>query len=246
MEQRTRVVKGMIDREMPYANRPDRGPIYIAWDEYSIWYRARTGKARQGTYALEERYNLEDALVIACFLNGFVRNADCIKMPCMAQLVNVIAPIFTDQKGLFRQTIYFPLQLFAKYVHGQSLDVCVDCPRYDKERFSIGLDETTTIQKGVPYLDVCAAYDQQDLVICVVNRHKENAINAQIICQECRFSGPLDVFDVNGPDTKADNDFGKEVVKTVQRAQVAASGNSATNQFAPHSFTLLKEGSADS
>lgn len=240
MEQRTRVVKGMIDREMPYANRPDRGPIYIAWDEYNVWYRARTGKARQGTYALEERYNLEDALVIACFLNGFVRNADCIKMACMAQLVNVIAPIFTDQKGLFRQTIYFPLALFAKYVHGQSLDVYLDCPRYDTERFSIGLGEATTIQKDVPYLDVCAAYDKPNMVICVVNRHKENAISAQIMCQEGQFSGPFDVFEVNGPDVKASNDFGKEVVKTVQRPLVAASGNSMTYQFPAHSFTLLK------
>jgi alpha-N-arabinofuranosidase len=224
MEQRTRVVKGMIDREMVHANRADRGPIYIAWDEYNVWYRARTGAARRGERALEERYNLEDALVIAGFLNGFVRNADCIKMANMAQLVNVIAPIFTNEQGLFRQTIYFPLQLFSKYVHGQALDVYVDGPTYDTERFSIGLGETTTIQKQVPYLDVCAAYDRPQVVICVLNRHKDR---------------PLTLA-VNGPDIKAQNDFGKEIVKTDTRPRIDASGTEFSYTFPAHSFTLLK------
>ena len=72
----------------------------------------------KGTRALEEHYNLEDALVIAGFLNGFVRNADIVKMANMAQLVNVIAPIFTNESGMFKQTIYYPLQLFANNVYG--------------------------------------------------------------------------------------------------------------------------------
>jgi len=240
MEQRTRVVKGMIEREMVHANRAGRGPIYIAWDEYNVWYRARTGQARQGTHALEERYNLEDALVIAGMLNGFVRNADCIKMANMAQLVNVIAPIFTNEKGLFRQTIYYPLQLFAKYVHGQSLDVYVDCPTYDTERFSIGLGETTTVQKAVPYLDVSAAYDQPQVVICVVNRHKDKALAAQIICQEGTFAGPFEIYEVNGPDIKAENDFDRESVKAIRRPDVQVSGPTFTYAFPAHSFTLLR------
>ncbi|HEY1020684.1 MAG TPA: hypothetical protein VGE06_00165, partial [Flavisolibacter sp.] len=68
LEQRTKVVKGMIDQVMQTANRTGREPIYIAWDEYNVWYRARRGKATIGRNALEERYNLEDALVIAGFL----------------------------------------------------------------------------------------------------------------------------------------------------------------------------------
>ena len=84
LEQRTRLVKGMIDKVMQTANRPGRDPIYIAWDEYNVWYRARRGTAARGKNALEERYNLEDALVIASFLNAFIRNADVVKMANMA------------------------------------------------------------------------------------------------------------------------------------------------------------------
>ena len=240
LEERTKVVKGMIDREMVHANRDNREPVYIAWDEYNVWYRARTPQTRRGTRALEEHYNLEDALVIACFLNAFVRNADIVKMANMAQLVNVIAPIFTNEETLFKQTIYYPLQLFSQNVHGTSLDVFVDCDTYNTERFSIGLGETTTIQKNVPYLDVSAAYDNGEVTICVVNRNKDKAINTEIISQEGRFAGKFKIYEVNGPEIKAVNDFGKETVKTVQKTDINVSGGSFNYSFPPHSFTLIK------
>ncbi len=239
-EERTKVVKGMILKEMLKANRGNRDPIYIAWDEYNVWYRARTDKARKGTYALEERYNLEDALVIAEFLNVFVRNADIVKMANMAQLVNVIAPIFANEKTLFIQTIYYLLQLFSQNVHGTSLDVFVDCDTYDTDRFFLGLGETTTVRKNVPYLDVSAANNNGELIICVVNRHKDKAITAKIISQQGQFAGAFKVFEVNGPDIKAENDFGKETVKTVQKPDINASGESFSYSFPPHSFTLMK------
>ncbi len=239
-EERTNVVKGMILEEMLKADRGDRDPIYIAWDEYNVWYRARVGDSMKGTRALEEHYDLEDALVIAGFLNVFVRNADIVKMANMAQLVNVIAPIFTNEKTLFKQTIYYPLQLFSHNVHGTSLDVLVDCDTYDTGEFFLGLGETTTVQENVPYLDVSAAYNDGQVILCVVNRNKDKAIKTEIISQDGEFKGPMKVFEVNGPDIKAMNDFGKETVKTVQKSDVNASGESFTYSFPPHSFTLIK------
>jgi alpha-N-arabinofuranosidase len=198
----------------------------------------------RGTRALEEIYNLEDALVIAGFLNVFVRNADIVKMANMAQLVNVIAPIFTNEEGMYRQTIYYPLQLFASNVRGTSLDVYVDCETYDTETFFIGLGESTTQQEDVPYLDVSAVYRDGEVVINVVNRHRDKSITTDIICQEGEFSGPFTVFEVNGPDIKSGNTFGKEVVKTVQHGDIRVKGSSFTYSFPPHSFTMLK-GSID-
>ncbi len=240
LDQRTQVVKGMIAREMVVANRGDRDPIYIAWDEYNVWYRARTDASMRGTRALEEHYDLEDALVIAGFLNAFVRNADIVKMANMAQLVNVIAPIFTNEDTLFLQTIYYPLQLFARNVRGTSLDVFVDCDTYDTDRFFIGLGESTTIQKDVPYLDVSVAYDNGQVMLCVVNRHKDRAITTDIICQEGRFNGPLEIHEVNGPDIKTVNDFGQERIKTVRKPNMDASGTIVTYAFPPHSFTFMR------
>ena len=241
LEERTQVVKGMILREMEKANRGDRDPIYIAWDEYNIWYRWRQDETMSGNRALEERYNLEDALVIAGFLNAFIRNADIVKMANMAQLVNVIAPIFAEKDGMFKQTIYFPLQLFANNMFGISLDVYVDCDTYDTDDFYIGLAEQTTQQNNVPYLDVSAAYNDGEVIVSVINRHKDNAISTDIISQQGLFDGEFEVFEVNGPDIKAENDFDKINVHTIEKEPVNVKrADKFTYSFPPHSYTMLK------
>ena len=237
MDQRTQIVRGMI-REY---NKSDR-PIKIAWDEYNVWYRARDDASVVGTHALEEHYNLEDALVIAGFLNCFVRNADIVKMANMAQLVNVIAPIFVENDKMYLQTIYYPLQLFANNMKGESLDVFVDCGKYDTSPdFSLGDNEVKASVKDVPYLDVTAALDGDDLVICVVNRDKDKAIATDIICQQAKFSGPVEVYEINGPDIKSENTVNRTTVSTQKKADLKNPGNANLRySFPAHSITLLK------
>lgn len=235
MDERTQVVRGMILREKP------RRPIYIAWDEYNVWYRARSGNDVVGTRALEERYNLEDALVITGFLNCFVRNADIVKMANMAQLVNVIAPIFTENDDMFIQTIYYPLQLFSNNMKGESLNVFVDSPSYNTSpRFSLGDNEVNANIKDVPYLDVTAALDGDQLVICVLNRNKDTAISTEIICQQGAYTGPVEVYEINGPDIKSENDFGNTTVKTVRKDDMKKPGASFKYSFPAHSVTMFK------
>jgi len=193
----------------------------------------------QGTRALEEPYNLEDALVIAGFLNVFVRNADIVKMANMAQLVNVIAPIWAEEKGMFRQTIYYPLSLFANNVKGTSLDLFVDCDTYDTDKFFIGLGESTTQQTDVPYLDVSATYNNGEVVLCVVNRHKDKPITTDILCQTGEFAGNFRVYEVNGPGVKSMNNFEGEQVKTVTKPEIKGKGSKITYSFPAHSFTMM-------
>ena len=104
----------------------------------------------------------------------------------------------------------------------------------------IGLGETTTQQKDVPYLDVSATYNDGEVVISVVNRHKNESIATDIICQTGSFSGVFEVYEVNGPDIKSMNDFGSDLVKTVRKDDIKAKGENITYSFPPHSFTLLK------
>ena len=241
LDERTQIVKGMILREMSEAQRQSADPIYIAWDEYNTWYRARTDKALVGNHALEEHYNLEDALVIAGFLNAFVRNADVVKMANMAQLVNVIAPIFTNETGMYKQTIYYPLALFANNVFGTSLDLVVDCKSYSTDNFAIGMGEVTTQQSHVPYLDVSATYNNGKVMICVVNRDKDNAITTDFLSQTGLFDGDFEVYEVNGPNTKSDNDFGKTTVETKQKPAIKVKkSDTFTYSFPAHSFTMIK------
>ncbi|PAU95945.1 alpha-N-arabinofuranosidase [Aliifodinibius salipaludis] len=241
LEERTELVEGLIREIMSRADRGDRPSIKIAWDEWNVWYRARAGESMSGERALEERYNLEDALVVAGFLNAFVRNADIVKMANMAQLVNVIAPMYTNENDMFKQTIYYPLQLFSEHTYGTALDVYVDSETYDTERFFVGLGESQTQQSDVPYLDVSASYkDNGEVIINVVNRHKDKAITTDIISQKGKFTGGFKVYEVNGPDVKAQNNFEETNVETEEKSSIQADGSKVTYSFPAHSYTLIK------
>ena len=182
---------------------PRNRKIYIAWDEWNVWYRAR-GDAERGRRILEEHYNLEDALVVATFLNSFVNHAHIVKIANMAQLVNVIAPIFTNDKGMFLQTIYYPLQLFANNSKGKALELFVDSPEVQEPRGSTRCLISTLRRR----------YDNGSLVMNVVNRHPDQAIEPDFELEDKQFSGAVAVSEVNGPDIKAENDFDKTTVKT--------------------------------
>jgi alpha-N-arabinofuranosidase len=234
MDQKIETVAGIIDAALATrtdhvtgALAKDGRKIYIAFDEWNVWYRAR-GDGQRGRRILEEHYNLEDALVVAGFLNSLVNHADVVKIANLAQLVNVIAPIFTNDKGLFLQTIYYPLQLFSKNVKGKSLELFVDGPSYKTKRFD-----------HVPYIDASASLDGNDMVLNVVNRHQSEAIAVAIGLEDRTYAGTVTVAEVNGPDIKAENDFGKTLV-AARSSSVSASGNSLAHSFAPHSYTQLK------
>jgi alpha-N-arabinofuranosidase len=225
LDRRTKTAEGIIDAAL--SGQPGNRKIYIAWDEWNVWYRAR-GNAQRGRRILEEHYNLEDALVVATFLNSFVNHAHIVKIANMAQLVNVIAPIFSNDKGIYLQTIYHPLALFANHCKGKALQLFVDVPRYKTRRF----DE-------VPYLDVSAAFDNGQLVINAVNRHPDQSLAADFDLEDKQFSGPVAVSEVTGPNLKSENDFGKTTVTTVERS-VTAEARRLRYSFPPHSYTMLK------
>jgi len=74
-------------------------PPRIAYDEWNVWYRHMTG-------ALEERYTFTDALAVGTFLNIVVRNCDWVRIACLAQMVNAIAPIVTSGETAAVQPIW--------------------------------------------------------------------------------------------------------------------------------------------
>ncbi|HJT86655.1 MAG TPA: alpha-L-arabinofuranosidase C-terminal domain-containing protein [Bryobacteraceae bacterium] len=225
LDHRIKTTEGIIDAAL--SGQPGNRRIYIAWDEWNVWYRAR-GNSQRGRRILEEHYNLEDALVVATFLNSFVNHAHIVKMANMAQMVNVIAPIFTNEKGLFLQTIYYPLALFAKNSRGKALELFVDSPRYKSRRFD-----------DVPYLDVSAAYDNGALTLNVVSRHPDQAISAEFVVEDKRFAGAVSATEVNGPDIQAENNFEKSAVTPVERT-VSPDGSRLRYTVPPHSYTMLK------
>jgi alpha-N-arabinofuranosidase len=134
----------------------------ICFDEWNVWDPTRA----PGEQGAEEKYTLSDALAVAVWLNVFIRQAKYIGMANIAQSVNVISPLMTSSKGIQKQTTWWPLLLFSKYMRGSSLAVHVRCGSYDGET------EPSWIRGTVetPWLDVAAAIDSKGTVsLAVVN-----------------------------------------------------------------------------
>lgn len=199
-------------------------PIYIAFDEYNVWYRAWNDEK------LEEHYNMQDALVVAMYLNTFIRHANVVKMANMAQLVNVIAPMMVTKDKLWLQTIYYPLQLFAKNCKGTALENFVVCDTYDAGDF-----------KKVPYLDVSTVYNDstQEVLINVVNRHQDKAIETSLQNQFGKFDKRATVYEINSGDLMDENTATSQQVHTVEK-QINITGDNFTYTFPAHSITQIK------
>jgi alpha-N-arabinofuranosidase len=193
--------------------------VYIAFDEWNVWYKNRQGDGAwsHAPHLLEEVYNLEDALVCAQFLNSFVRHADIVKIACLAQIVNVIAPILTKPDGMLIQSIYYPLQLFSQHAKGVSLTPIVAGPSY-----------AAGARGEVPVLDVSASYDQASasLAIFLVNRDQSADLDVEISLGTATARSDLSSTVVTGNDPKAHNSWGQpHVIEPVPGdATLAADG----------------------
>lgn len=202
-------------------------PIYIAYDEWNVWYR--TGNREK----LEEIYNFEDALAMGMFFNSFFRHADVVKMANLAQMVNVIAPIMTNKQGLFLQPIYFPLVEFAKQRGNKSLDVYVSAPTY-----KVGN------RPPLRYLDVSTTYNptERAIYLNVLNRSKDKDLTTRIENQEGALAGEVGVWEMNNANLKETHTFGDDKkVRPVTKAVTAMlDGNGFSYTFPAHSLTVLK------
>ncbi|NQU45125.1 alpha-N-arabinofuranosidase [bacterium] len=151
--------------------------INLSFDEWNVWYHSidEHGKHEPWQFApplVEDTYTLEDALVAGCMLITLLRHADRVRIACLAQIVNVIAPIMTRTGGpCWKQTIFYPFQHASKYGRGTVLDTRPCCPVYDSRDF-----------EAVPYLESVAVLneEQESLTVFAVNRHLEDALDFQV------------------------------------------------------------------
>jgi len=208
----------------------------IAMDEWNVWYRT-FGEG------LEERYDLSDALVVAGFLNVMHRNCTTVTLANLAQMVNVIAPIVTDEKGMFLQTIYHPLKLYRDHSEETALNAFVESPAYSTKIFcELGSTGEDAPIETVPYLDVSATTDKEAtrLSLVVINRHKEEAMEVDIDLGGFQPKKKALVYEINGETVETQNSFSEpDNVKIVENVFDKAAGEFAY-AFPPHSITLLK------
>jgi len=232
IDHRIEVVKGLILAAQ--SGRPVTRPIYIAYDEWNVWYRARGGNEHEtGRTRLEEIYNFEDALAMGMFFNSFIRHADIVKMANLAQIVNVIAPIFTNEKGLFLQPIYFPIAEYGKQRGNLSLDVWTTSPTYQSGD-----------RAPLKYLDVSSTFDRKTgyIYLNVLNRSQSMEIAADIENQSGKLGASASVWEMNHPDLKATHTFGadQKVRPSTKTVTLQQNGPAFRYAFPAHSLTILR------
>jgi alpha-N-arabinofuranosidase len=200
--------------------------LWLSFDEWNVWYRARDGDGHRQSapHLLEEAYNLEDALLVGGFLNTLMRHADRVKLACLAQLINVIAPIMTNSKGLFRHSIYYPYAWAIELARGETLQMLVDSPTYEVE----GMGQ-------VPYVDAVATLDAKTgkAALFVLNRDLSSGHTVEVNWQDRAPQSLLTSRILTGRDLKAGNSFEFPRQVAPQEFEVPVTGGGRTTFKAP-------------
>jgi alpha-N-arabinofuranosidase len=213
--------------------------LWLSFDEWNVWYRARSGDAVNGReqdapHLLEEIYNLEDALLVGGIVNTLLRNAGRVKLACLAQLVNVIAPIMTNSNSLFRQTIYYPYSWGLQMARGEVLNVFADSPTYEVP----GIGQ-------VPYLDVTATFSKENgnVAVFILNRDLSNSRELDVVWQDAPPTRVLKSAVLTGSDLKAVNSFDspKRVIPQDLHKPVTSGGHTKF-EVPPRSYSAIQWG----
>ncbi|MFW5998843.1 MAG: alpha-L-arabinofuranosidase C-terminal domain-containing protein, partial [Halanaerobiaceae bacterium] len=148
--------------------------INLSFDEWNVWFHSNEADEEMEPWQeapplLEDIYTFEDALVVGLMLITLLKHADRVKIACLAQLVNVIAPIMTEKGGdAWKQTIFYPFLHASKYGRGKVLHTEISAPEYNTENF-----------KNVSLLDGVAVENEakDEITIFAVNRDQNNSLS---------------------------------------------------------------------
>lgn len=216
------------------AKRRSKHDVYLSWDEWNVWYKDRSsdGNWTEAPRLSEEVYNLEDALVVAQWMNVFLRKCDVLKIACLAQIVNVISPITTTRDGLLKQTTYYPIMLFSRMASGNALDVAVKAPLIETREYG-----------AVPVLDVASSHDLETgtNALFIVNRNQTDSVTVDLCWQALTPTRVKSAYQIAGTDPKAVNSFENPecVVARTIKVQDVTHG-SVTLRLPPLSFTAIE------
>lgn len=184
------------------AKKRGKKKINLSFDEWNVWYHSHDADRKIEPWSiappqLEDVYNHEDALLVGCMLISMLKRADRVKMACMAQLVNVIAPIMTANGGpAWKQTIYYPYMHASVFGRGTALVPLIQSPKYDAKDYT-----------DVPYLEAVAVHNEErsEVTVFAVNRHLQEALPLELDLRSFGSSQVIEHIVLEHDDIKAAN-----------------------------------------
>lgn len=205
-------------------------PIAVALDEWNIVYNLGDGHKRGDNHKDEFSYNLRDALWVATALNALQRWCRTVRIANLAQLVNVLAPIYTTASGLLLRTIYFPLELYANRSGEVAVAVRVESPTFETRQFG-----------PHTYLDASATYHepQRRLTLAVVNRHRDADLVANLQLDGVHARGTR-AYLITGASPDSQNTFENPNAVTTRQLNFEVRGGHWEYRFPKHSISWLE------
>lgn len=206
--------------------------VNLSFDEWNVWYRTKdeekTAERWQiAPHLLEEKYNFEDALLVGCMLMSLQNNCDRVKIGCIAQLVNVIAPIMTEEDGnAWVQTIFYPYFYASLYGNGKALKASVDCPSYKSKE---GWD--------VPYVysSIIDNEENGELVLFLANRSLDSDVTLDLTIDGYDSLTPIEHIMLYHDDLNAQNTKDEQNVKP-ESVEI----NSLNVTLKKHSWNMIR------
>ena len=194
------------------AKKRSKKTIHISFDEWNVWYRTMgqsIERWQKAPHFLEEVYNFEDALLVGCMLMTLQNNCDRVKMACLAQLVNVIAPIMTENDGAaWVQTIFYPYLYASRYGRGRTLHTVVTSDTYQSND-----------KWEIPYLctSVVDNTEKRELVVFAVNRSIDEAMDLSLDLGGYETARLREHIELYSDDLKATNTKNQAAVTPVKK-----------------------------
>ena len=184
------------------AKKRHKKRMMLSFDEWNVWFHSNQADRQQTPWQeapplLEDLYTVEDALVVGCMLISLIKHCDRVRIGCLAQLVNVIAPIFTATGGgIVKQTTYFPFMHASRYGRGTALDMRVDSSSYEDPVFD-----------AVPYVEAVGVLseDRGDLTVFSVNRNLEEVVGLDVDLRDFSTARVVEHIALTHSDIKAVN-----------------------------------------
>ena len=225
------------------AKKRGRKNIHISFDEWNVWYHSKEAEKniteskpwQPAPPLLEDIYTFEDALLVGLMLITLMKHADRVKMACLAQLVNVIAPIMTDAAGgkVWRQTIFYPFMHASQYGRGFALLPVIHSPKFD-----------TSKHEDVTAVEAVSVYNEErdEVTIFAVNRSLTE--DAQMAVDVRSFEGyrVLEHIVLESNDLKAVNSSLEQKVAPKSTSQLVMDGGVVTSLLHKASWNVIRLG----
>lgn len=235
-----RFIKGVVAIcDSIKAKKRSTKQINLSFDEWNIWYHTlesdnKIEKWQKARPLLEDSYNFEDALVVGCLLITLLKNSDRVKMACLAQLVNVIAPIMTENGGdCWRQTTFYPFKQVSVYGRGHVLVSKTESASYRTKDFS-----------DVPYLEnvLVDNTERKEVILYAVNRSIDESIELLLELEGYQLTEVKEFSSLHGFDLKQTNTSTQREVKPKNSLAVELLHEQAAAILQPLSWNMIRIG----